>query len=242
MKEKIKNSLVGEAWKVTKKCLGKERTHGMPHIKELYKHFLSLKALKPKNISKEVMEALELAVILHDIGYKDTGFPDKKKEHAIKSIKILREEFTSFYKKIPKKIIKLMEFAIENHQNPPGGKSRNTRESCLSLLLILDHMDQIGEKGIKRVKRYLKKIKGKVRILPEKEYLFDVRKWLKEPKPIARERKDETLLESLCSNYYYISNNKYRTKDIIPEKFLKKYEKLGLYTKKYLLKIYKRKN
>ena len=240
MGEKNRKGLMGGAWKITKKCLGKERTHGIPHIKELYRYFLFLKHLNPNNIRKDVVDALELAVILHDIGYRDTGIPDKKKLHSIKSIEILKKDFPSFRRKIPKKILRLMEFAIEKHQKPSGGKPDSAKKKCLFLLLLLDHMDQVGEKGIKRVRCYLKRVKGVVKILPEKEYLFDVRKWLKSPEPIPPERKDESLLEHLCSNYYYISGNKNKMRKIIPREFLKKYEKLGLYTKEYLLKISKR--
>ena len=91
-----------EAWNIARKCLENvsEITHGIGHVEKVYKHFkrLEFNPKQDKNV-KEVAEALKYAVILHDIGNRDT-----RKGHGRQSIKILREEYGDFYSKIPKKI------------------------------------------------------------------------------------------------------------------------------------------
>ena len=66
----------------------------------------------------------------------------------LRSFKILEEEFPSIYSELPNK--EMIKNAIENHSIGKGLSAKESEKICLRLLMILDHMDALGEEGIKR--------------------------------------------------------------------------------------------
>lgn len=210
-------SLKKEAWTIAEKCLKKldYRSHGLGHAKKVYKHFQLLKNnVKSIKINKKIMESLEYAVILHDIGNRD-----KRDGHGIKSVKILQKEFPNFYSRLPNK--EWIKYAIENHSSGAKKNPKTPKELCLAYLILLDNMDGIGIEGKNRIARYLmKEFKKSFIIVPK--------------------NRNNSVFEDLLLNHGWASENINRVKGNISKNFNNKYEKLKKENEKVILELVKK--
>jgi hypothetical protein len=134
MKKELRNKL----WKIAEKYLGDDKAHGLSHIRRVYSAFLEFKKENPP-IKKDIMDAIEASVILHDLGRKTKG------NHALESVKII--------KKLVRKgeladlpDLDLILYAISIHNVGPKIKKdfSDSKFVCASFLIIFDHMDGIG--------------------------------------------------------------------------------------------------
>jgi len=133
-------------YKIAGEYCGEELVHGMPHIERMLKNFRKLKA---DETNQKILDALELAVILHDIGKK---FETLEKKHGLISKEILNsEKYRNAFRQIPN--YEWIEYAIYGHDNAieiERIKSlEKPEEICLALLLALDNMDAIGKIGVR---------------------------------------------------------------------------------------------
>jgi hypothetical protein len=208
-------------------CCENELVHGMPHINRMLKNFKKLKSGNQSinKVGEKILDAVELAIKLHDIGRKYG-----EEEHGSKSLEILEKECGDFLKNE-----KWTKYAIFWHKptkdrkyNFPN-KLKDPIDICLLLLFALDNMDAVGEIG---VHRDFKDMKGKIEF-----------KWF--PDKISGYRNGESFLERLLKNYLRIDKNYDRLekiKNIIKtEGLLKYYQKLKKEQEKYLLELIKNK-
>ena len=247
MKGIINENLRRKLWKIAKKEMGdlyNDKAHGFRHLYEVHKHFISFIKSKPK-VGRDILESLECAVILHDIGRAYTN----NKKHGEESAKIIKRILKNEKDlKLPNK--EWILYAVKWHSE--CGKvfknqkiePRKNKEKwlCLSFLTFLDLMETLGEIGITRAKEYL----GKgVPLIPKDgpniklTNIRNLKKWFNDPKRknIGSERNDKSLLEHLCSNYFWIDLNIFRIKKRIGKKFEKKYRKMGDSIKRYLFRL-----
>ena len=204
------------AWQIAKKCLKRldKRSHGIEHIKKVHEYFQFLKNnIKPKKINKEIMESLEYAIILHDIGNRDT-----RESHGIQSIKILQKEFPDFYSKLPNR--EWIRYVIENHSRGLGKNPKTPEQLCLAYLILLDNMDGIGMEGEKRIEKCIVKE-------------------LKKPLKIVPKDNTNSVFEGLIFNHQWIDINLNRIKGNVSKKFKKEYEKLKKENEKVILRLVK---
>ena len=64
----IEDNLRKKLWNIVRKESGSlyyDKVHGIKHVREVYKNFLFFLSEKPK-VDRDVLEAAECAVILHD--------------------------------------------------------------------------------------------------------------------------------------------------------------------------------
>jgi len=207
-------------YKIAKKYCGNELVHGMPHIERILKNF---KKITAKGENQKILKAVELAVIIHDIGRK-LKTPEKK--HGLVSKEILESEYASILNKIPKDECEWIKYAIDGHTNGMEvGKLKtleNSKNICLALLLALDNMDAIGKIGVHRDFQDLK---------DEFMKIGDERK---------DDKKQEYLLDRLLRNYSRIEENVNRLEKIKKmnvQKLLKKYKALKKEQEDYILKL-----
>lgn len=212
----MKKNLKNEAWKIAEKCSKKldNRSHGFGHIKKVHKHFQFLKNnVSPTRINKEIMESLEYAVILHDIGNRD-----KRDGHGIRSIEILEREFPDFYSKLPNR--EWIKYVIENHSKEPGKNPRKPEQLCLAYLILLDNMDGLGKEGEKRIGRCIvKELKKPLKKIPKDN--------------------NNSVFEGLLFNHQWIDSNLDRVKGSVSKKFKREYEKLKKENENIIIKLVK---
>jgi len=209
-------NLKKEAWWIAEKCLKSldDRTHGIVHIRKVYKHFQFLKNnVKPTKINKEIMESLEYAVILHDIGNRDV-----RKGHGARSIRILKEEFPDFYSRLPNR--ERIKYVIENHSRGLGKNPKTPEQLCLAYHILLDNMDGIGKEGGKRIGECIVKD-------------------LKKPLKLIPKDNNNSVFEGLLFNHQWIDINLDRIKENVSRKFKIKYKKLKKENEKVILKLVK---
>lgn len=246
MKGAISEKLRRRLWRIAKKEMGvfyNDQAHGFRHLYEVHKHFTSFIKSKPK-VDKNILESLECAVILHDIGRAYTN----SKKHGEESAKIIKRILKSEKDlKLPNK--EWILYAVRWHSEcdkifkKQKTEPRKNKEEwlCLSFLTFLDLMDTFGKRGVKRAKEYL----GEgVPLIPKDgpniklTNIRNLKEWFNNPKRknIESERKDKSLLEHLCSNYFWIDSNILRIKKRIRKKFEEKYRKMGKSIERHLFK------
>lgn len=212
----MNNNLKKEAWQIAKSCLKRidSRTHGIGHIREVHKHFQFLKnSVKQTKINKEIMESLEFAVILHDIGNRDV-----RDRHGKRSIKILQKEFPGFYSKLSNR--EWIKYTIENHSYGAVKNPKTPEQLCLSYLILLDNMDGLGTKGEKRIERCIVKE-------------------LKKPLKLVPKDNNNSVFEGLLFNHYWIDRNLDRIKANVSKRFKIKYGKLKKENERVIIKLVK---
>jgi len=173
-----------KACKIAQTYCGNELVHGMPHINRMLKNFRRLKSnnkLVNKD-GKQILDAVEFAIVLHDIGKKAEN---SEKKHGTIAIEILKENYNNFFFNIPNH--EWIEYAINGHTNITEIRKCKALETsqkiCLALLLALDNVDAVGKIG---VYRDIKNMRDKFKWLPGKN------------------KENESFLERLLINYYRI--------------------------------------
>lgn len=133
-------------WEVAGRYLGEDPMHGLPHIRRVYKNF-TLSAVD-KTIGPATTDALEISVILHDIGRSVAGQSD----HAAKGAEELGKLFQGELSEIKNQewIIN----AVAKHSVGLEGKVDDDGDMVLALLCLFDHMDCLGPVGIHRLTLY----------------------------------------------------------------------------------------
>lgn len=137
-------------WKIVKENSDeKDDVHGIPHVVRVLKNLEVFLSDAPV-ISKKVRDALEAAVILHDIGRSK---PDVSLDHAYASAVMLKGFFETLLREYPHK--RLLSFAVSGHSKglkALTGKdiAQTPEEICLASLVLCDHLDAIGIFGIYR--------------------------------------------------------------------------------------------
>jgi len=205
MKEKIKQELM----RVLKKCYAKNKNdpiHGIPHIESVFEAF---KLFKKGNsfLSRKDMEALEYAVVLHDLG----RFSANDLEHGVESVRILNKDFKKeFPEDLPKK--EWICYAIENHPKTFNFKDRSEKNFFLAYLIMLDGMDTIGTKGTIRTIHHCNV--HNIGLFPKKidkergEKIDRALELLNNPKERTddknRKMKSSSTLEHLIYNYCFV--------------------------------------
>jgi len=236
----MNQTIIEQAIEISQNYLDNSRSHGIPHRDEVHKHFLYLKndPNTQKIISENLLDALEVAVILHDIGFKNGC----RYEHAQRSADILKTEKNSFFDLLPSK--NLIIYAIEHH--PMRDEEKNDDENkCLALLTLLDHMDAIGYEGKTRAELFLKEVCICGQNHPNADFICDVVKekiqdmknnledYFLEPQKFEKKLKSfkdcHIFLHTLC-NYAWIDFNYQRIENMLGKKlgnkFKEHYEKL----------------
>lgn len=218
-------------WAITKNCLkDDEPIHGIPHIERVYENFELLKN-NNSGIKEEILKSLEYAVILHDIGHREGPT-----QHALRSVQILKKEFAEIFSQLPNK--EWVEYAISRHSEGAKENPDDEKEKCLAFLIILDHMDALGERGIRR--DFIDLNFNKPLIPQDKNYTKeDVENIFKGHKTIDRQRKDESILERLLLNGYYLEKNLKRVESELKEEFKNKYRERANLTKRFCLNLIK---
>jgi len=247
MKGIISEKLRRRLRRIVRKEMGvfyNDKAHGFKHLYEVHKNFISLVKSKPK-VNRDILESLECAVILHDIG---RAFIDSKK-HGEKSAEIIKRVLKNEKDlKLPNK--EWIVYAVRWHSEcdeifrKQKTEPRKGKEEwiCLAFLTFLDHMDTLGERGIRRAKEYLGK---EVPLIPKDgphvklTKIKNLKAWFKNPRRenIKRVRKKKSLLEHLLSNYFWIDKNIPRVKKYIGKEFEERYKKMGKPIEKYLLHL-----
>lgn len=210
-------NLKKKAWQIAEKCSKKldDRSHGILHVRRVHKHFLFLKNnVRQTKTNKEIMESLEYAVILHDIGNRD-----KRDGHGARSVEILEKEFPDFYSKLPNK--EWIKYVIENHSNSPERNPKKPEKLCQAYMILLDNMDGIGKEGEKRIARCItKELKKSLKIVPKDN--------------------NNSVFEGLLFNHHWIDGNLDRVKNSVSEKFKENYKKLKKENEEVILKLVKK--
>ena len=248
MKGLISEKLRKRLWEITKKEMGdfyNDKAHGREHLKAVYKNFIILLKEKPK-ISKDILESLECAVIIHDIG----RVVKNNEKHGAESVKILKEEKNLI---LPNK--EWVFYAVKWHsecgkifkKQKTEPKKNKERWLCLAFLALLDHMDAVGKRVIKRAKEYLpqQNFGKKVPLIPEEsphlklKNIDNLKEWFLNPQRenISPERKNKSLLEHLCANYFWTDKNIFLVKKRISKKFEQNYRKRAKELEKYILNL-----
>lgn len=143
----MKEQLRKKCWHITKKCLGNEPMHGLPHINRVHSNFKIFESDGPK-ISDAVKDALEISVILHDIGRSVGGQTD----HAAKSAEILEHLFQNELSEVENQewIIR----AVAKHSVGLVHELQDEGDIVLALLPVFDHLDCLGPIGVHRLTIY----------------------------------------------------------------------------------------
>lgn len=258
MKKKTTNTfskLQEKSCEITRDYCEKELVHGMPHINRMLKNFKKLKN-KNKKLYKsdgrvtEILDALEFAVKLHDIG-KEMEKADRDKKHGTIAIEILEESYHNFFRKIPNN--KWIEHAIKGHTDGEiieKCKIPDTSEKvCFALLLALDNMDAVGEIGVYRDIKDMEILKNH-NWVPSEDFETikkNIKKYFEYKEKINFDKKNNSLLERLLYNYYNTKGNvsrleKMKSKIEIDISFLSDlYKKLKERQRKYILELKEKK-
>ncbi|MBU2544953.1 hypothetical protein KKC65_00645 [Patescibacteria group bacterium] len=80
------NDLKKNFKRTAREYCGTELVHGVPHIERMLKNFRKITA---EGDNQKILDAVELAIILHDIGKK---FETSEKRHGLISKEILNSE------------------------------------------------------------------------------------------------------------------------------------------------------
>ncbi|MBI4101673.1 MAG: hypothetical protein HY443_01765 [Candidatus Nealsonbacteria bacterium] len=202
-----------ELWGVAGRYLGEEPMHGLPHIRRVHANFEMFQPEKPWGITYPVpiRDALETAVILHDIGRSVAGQAD----HAPKSAELLKNMFQGELADVPNQEWVLK--AVGGHSVGLEGQILDQGDEILALLCVFDHMDCLGVIGIHRLTIYwcggqpyripwvpagVETKEQKERMLKEIEYL------LAHPEKIARRdigMRERSFLD--CLVYYFCATS-----------------------------------
>ncbi len=191
--------------KIIKKLQEDDPVHGLPHIERVLRCFDLLKKSNQDHFSP-ILDALEWAVYLHDIGRVN-----KSLDHGAESVLILNK----YYKEEFPEDVNMREeicYAIENHQDFFDLKQRiqnkDKKNLLLSLLILLDCTDVIGEAGINRTTRATKiplapeceDLEKEEKIERVKELLNDYTKREEKDREIM---KNSSILEHITYNYAF---------------------------------------
>jgi HD superfamily phosphodiesterase len=198
-------------WNLVKREMSDDFVHGLPHVERVYKLFEILKA--ESDLPQEILKALEIAVICHDVGRKKAN----NRPHAEVSAKMIHSILGRV--KIPKNTKELIEFAVAGHSCGLKAKWKNYREAVLGLLSYLDHLDALGSVGIARVFLFCK-----IPIYPAKFSSTKIISMLRRPEVIDSRNfsmKNKSILEHLVYNYCITWNLRKRVADLIPKKLRK---------------------
>lgn len=151
-------------WRIARQALTDEPVHGLPHTFAVHTNYLLFRGLldakqielierfgEHRTLSyfkPTLLQLLEWALILHDIGRNEPG------DHAGNSAR----KWRSIYFRNHNKDFSLMGrydchciyYAIENHSRGLAKTPETDGEVCLVLLTVFDHMDALGARGIYR--------------------------------------------------------------------------------------------
>ncbi len=140
MDEKLRK----EHFRIVKNGISEEFIHGLPHVLRVYENFCFLKAGRPA-INPEVLDALESAVILHDIG---RPLASREEDHAAKSGEIIESLFQGSLAAVKNQYWILR--AVIYHSTGLIVRTHDDSDNVVALLCLLDHMDALGAIGILR--------------------------------------------------------------------------------------------
>jgi len=143
MESQMRNKL----WQIAGGYLADDLIHGLPHIKRVDDNFQFFLADKPR-LNDDIADALQISVILHDIGRSAAGQGD----HAVKSAEIMKSLFRKELSGAKNQdwIIK----AVSRHSIGLERKIKDEADTILALLCVFDHIDSIGAIGIHRLTLY----------------------------------------------------------------------------------------
>lgn len=212
---------------ILKDCLGDDFVHGVPHIERMLRDFEIL--LKDNNrFEEDLINALEIAIYLHDVGRKNAKELDVN--HADHSVVILRDYFSDFYQSLERKDD--IAYAIKNHNKDifkEIGKERSImddKNKLRALLSLLDCADTVGWTGINRAA-----MDKNTPLVPVKDKDFNnklkrVLELSRNPKGRTKDdskrMKDSSILEHVLDNYCLTIQLRDRLSDYISEDFKKK--------------------
>ena len=177
--------------------------HGISHVRRVHANFETwLSSFSPDEKSLELVDALEAAVILHDIGNSV-----ERKGHAQHSAEILDQLFSTGVLNLPNK--DLVRRIVANHSSGLEDKATDFEDACVGLIVVFDHLDTIGSMGMLRVfKDWIDRVpaiyddfwagSGCNSLLEYVGYFFD------HPTELGRQyapMKDKSLLGNLLFNY-----------------------------------------
>ncbi|MBZ9572113.1 hypothetical protein KJA15_02180 [Patescibacteria group bacterium] len=193
----MKDRLRAKIWQVVERYLTEEETiHGLPHTRRAYSSFNLFRNSNPL-VSNELLDALECAIVFHDVGYTIS-----EENHAVRSAKILNELFQNELSDVQHQ--EWILYAIANHSTGLGGhEPRDEKDLCLALLVVFDHMDSIGAIGIYRI---IKDWSSRIPLIPKGTDSLEekVKYYLDYPEKITREQmimKKNSILEFLIFDY-----------------------------------------
>lgn len=132
-------------WSIVDRYLKDDPMHGLPHIRRVHGNFRLLPA---RLVPIEVRDALETAVVLHDIGRGISG----QTNHAAKSAEELKKLFSGELSGIPNQ--EWILGAVASHSVGFGEGVKNRGDLILAFLCVFDHMDCLGSIGIHRLTLY----------------------------------------------------------------------------------------
>lgn len=147
----MKDDLRKKFWKIAEENSTKEETHGLDHIFRMIRGF-NLFRVENSNragkISEDVMDAIEAAIITHDIGLKE-----RRENHADLSVKILRELVAKGELDIPN--LGWVLYGISRHSKGLKlSKNPGPHQICGVMVSFFDHLEAIGPIGIYRSIRF----------------------------------------------------------------------------------------
>lgn len=139
--------------------LGLDEIHGIPHIRRMLKTFELFKGDNPP-VNEDVMDAIETAIYLHDIGRSIPGGG-----HATNSVSMMKELFEgkSLFADVPH--MDWILYAVSKHSTGPEPERDKVVAKddypgqVMALLILMDHMDTLGAIGIYRNIRFMQSVK-----------------------------------------------------------------------------------
>lgn len=247
MKGIIDEKTQDKLWGIVKKEMGdfyNDPGHGIRHIRAVHDNFILFLKSKPK-ISKDILESLEWAAILHDLGRAKTN----SKIHGKVSAEIIKKSLRRD-KSLRLENPELMLYIVRWHSDcdkvfkycDKEPEKEKDKWQSLAIFVFLDHMDALGVHGIERSLGYL----GKKPLLPKEGPNLELKEeaklkeWLADPerRRLEESRRAKSLLEQLLiDKYYWVDRNLERAKYMIPESFQKEFLKRAQETKEYILKL-----
>jgi hypothetical protein len=216
----VKNELRKRLFGIAGRYLGEEPLHGLPHIARVHKNFQLLCRNLQRDPGSMLLEAAESAVILHDIGHSKAGEGQPYTSHAVASAETIRTELSDELSDIPKWQLHWIIYAVANHSTGlPEKKILISEDLCLSLLVISDHLDNLGAVGITRHIMWCQ-LKN-IPMFPKKEDLEGILALLTsdERPPLNEDWRWRSTINALLYIYYATPEIMGPMRDLIAPKF-----------------------